>query len=191
MRRQGGIFLILSGLVAILLALLSDAIGLDIDPGWGRGRILLLMVGIFIGLTGGAVFFWSRLKPLVDRADLWIAQIETSIRSKLAGAMIVTTGSTLLRNALGSPWLAWSLSDRKRRSATAAWLAFILSTLAILWYATAGRMTTWNPYWHAYHNKLADAFLAGQVALLEQPDSSLTALADPYPFENRAGASYL
>lgn len=35
MRRQGGIFLILSGLVAILLALLSGAIGLDNDPGWG------------------------------------------------------------------------------------------------------------------------------------------------------------
>ena len=62
--------------------------------------------------------------------------------------------------------------------------------LASWWYITSGTLLSWVSY-SAYFNRQADAFLAGQLDLLEKPPAALLALADPYIWQNRAGGGRL
>jgi hypothetical protein len=48
-----------------------------------------------------------------------------------------------------------------------------------LWLASVGTWTRF-PYSISYHGQLAQAFLRGQLAFLEEPDPALLALSDPY-----------
>lgn len=67
----------------------------------------------------------------------------------------------------------------------AAVLIAVLSWAAYTWTATAGTWTNWFPGKFSYYDSQANAFLHGQLALLEKPDPRLLALANPYSFWER------
>ena len=69
-------------------------------------------------------------------------------------------------------------------------MGLLCLVLVYTWYMTAGTLTQWFPYFHDYFDRLAQAFIHGQLALLETPDPKLLALANPYVYDNRAGIPY-
>jgi hypothetical protein len=155
------ILLFTAGTALLLAAVFAVPLGLDNDAGWGTGRILMAAGGAVLLLTGALLHFHRRTFPLIARA---IRGLEKP----------AARGEAL------SP-------------ARTAWFAFsgaVLSILIFTFYISAGTFTRW-PASTTYFDRLADAFLAGQVALLEQPGPDLTALDNPYDYHNREGVNYL
>jgi len=73
-----------------------------------------------------------------------------------------------------------------RRSGWFATAGAGIVILISLWFITSGKWVSWEPYTR-YFNLQADAFLSGQLPLLEKPPADLLALSNPYQSENRSG----
>lgn len=82
-------------------------------------------------------------------------------------------------------WAAWW----EKNSGILVVLAALLVVGVYFWYITAGRWV-WTPLTF-YFDHLAEAFLHGSTALLEEPPATLATLANPYIFENRVGIEYI
>ena len=65
-----------------------------------------------------------------------------------------------------------------------------IAILISLWYITAGMLTHWSPY-SRYYDRQADAFLAGQLSLLEAPPAALATLPNVYDVRQRSGIDYI
>ena len=63
MRIRSVVFFVLGGAI-IAAAFFAEAVGLDNDPGWGKGRIALLVFGILI-LASGIFYPFYRDRALV------------------------------------------------------------------------------------------------------------------------------
>ncbi len=183
MRRLWAGFIFIFALIFITAAGFAEMLGLDNDPGWGRGRVLLLVIGLLGVLIGLAVSFWPLLQRQLSQAEAIVLD-RLALLQKIAGYRFVRR---FFQRAYETPLL----SSRERRGRLAFGFSILVSVTAIVWYSTAGAFTRWFSYPHTYYDRLAQAFRHGQVALLEQPDPSLTILANPYPFENRQNARYL
>ncbi len=166
------------------LALLAYRLGIDNDPGWGKGRTALAAVGGALLAAAGLAWQWGRISPLAGRllAAAW---------ARLSGLPAVQQAKRAWARALRLPGVAWLAASPERRARLACWLGVGVILLAQAWYFSAGTLTRWFAYPHAYFDRQAEAFLHGQLNLLEQPSPALLALADPYPYENRTGLEYL
>jgi hypothetical protein len=72
------------------------------------------------------------------------------------------------------------------------WLAGCgaVAVLIALWFITSGTLTRWTPYW-GYFDMQAEAFRAGQLALLQAPPQELLDLPNPYDWRAREGIDHL
>lgn len=183
MRRLSAGLIFTLALLLIAAALFAEQIGLDNDPGWGSGRTALF----FSGLLGVVISLILVFSAVIQR---WLSKLEAVILSRLTRlrqTAVYRRFQRFSRQVYGLPPFA----SRERRGRLAFGLSLLISLAAILWYSTAGTFTRWFSYPHTYYDRLAQAFRHGQLALLDQPDASLTSLPDPYPFENRQNAHYL
>lgn len=130
------------------------------------------------------------------------------LRLLLIGAGLVFFGDWTLRLILASRLVPAPVRDRLlcvQRSVTrfVRWLVFsprmglvfasivfACAALFSVWYASLGLFPAFPKLDNLYVDQ-AQAFLSGQMALLETPSADLLALADPYSFEQREGIPYL
>ncbi len=167
--------LVLLGIGMLLIAVFAYQFHLDNNQNMGPNRIALACLGgviIFSGLILSSSPFFSRLwkSSLFQKARPFLVKIGTPyfwlVKSEQKNPMPMPT-----RRGIG--WFA----------AGGAIIAIFIS----LWYITSGRMLTWTPS-TIYFDRQANAFLAGQLALLEKPPAALVALANPYQYQNRTKA---
>ncbi|GAP06915.1 dolichyl-phosphate-mannose-protein mannosyltransferase [Anaerolinea thermolimosa] len=183
MRRLAAIFNAGLGFTFLVVANWAVELGIDNDPGWGKGRYALLGMGLFCLTIGVMVWFWPIFRPWFVKGDQWAIQWYERLRKSWLYRVIIG----LQRKVERIPWLA----TREKRTRWALGVTLVGVLAVFWWYTTAGTFLKWYPYYHTYYDRLAEAFLNGQIHLLEKPDPSLLALSNPYPYENRAGAKYL
>lgn len=151
------------GFFLFLLGLFAPQFGLDHDPGWGAGRRFLVAVGVGFMLICAAERFWQP-------DEKWMPARVPDFREE-------SSQNTHSPSPAWSGWL-YGLSG--------AGIVILLS----LWYLTAGTLTTWTHY-SAYFDLQANAFQAGQVALLETPPAELSQLVNPYDWRSRASIPHI
>ncbi|HMD90069.1 MAG TPA: hypothetical protein VKF38_12985 [Anaerolineaceae bacterium] len=152
------------GVLAILLAVLAQWLGIDKNAIWGTSRILLLISGV--ALLGFAILlhFWKT------------GYISAEMRHRM------TNAGQKIRNVLAR------FIQRLTAWQPLAWVVAILVILLIsgyaIWYTTLGRITVFSPVTNDYVD-LGEAFLHGQLSLLKKPDPRLVALPSPYDSKQR------
>lgn len=186
-----GVFLGILGILASLTAIFAIQFGIDNDPGWGKGRYILFGLGIVLIGSGIVVSKWQAVQQWVDRVDRKITHAIGHWRSQFLKNRIARGGISFVRGIRRFPPLAWIPASEVARTRIVFVFIILFTFLTILFYATAGTFTQFFSYFHSYYDRLANAFLQGEVALLEQPDASLIALVDPYQFENRTNVDYI
>ena len=152
------IFLV-AGLSAILLAFSAEWLGIDNNPVWGTGRYLLLIFGV--ALSGFAVLlhYWKT------------GYFPVEIKQR-----ITDIGNTFRRAF--SRCLHW-LACWQAFSYILAIILVLLIAVYAIWYTSAGRFPVFTPVSNTYVD-LGEAFLHGQLSLLQKPDPRLATLANPY-----------
>ncbi|HET6845749.1 MAG TPA: hypothetical protein VFH29_02885 [Anaerolineales bacterium] len=158
------------GLAIIGAALFAQELGLDPSPGWGRGRLGLLILGVCVVLAAelyrryeAATLRWSS-KRWSRLRDLPVIQ---GIRQN--GALLHLAG--LLR-------LYWFLIP-----------ILILILLIYVWFVSAGTWTTWISPTHLYADQ-ARGFLRGNLYIaMKVPEHLLTGI-DPFSL-GKAHLGYL
>ncbi len=145
--------LVVAGVLASATAILAAQLGLDRSPGWGRGRLALLVLGLVLCVAGTLLYY------LGNRSDRGAGKSPSTPR-------VPAIGSTL---AGAVPVLGWIFT------------ALVTVGIAgyVLWYASAAHFPTFHDVHNDYAD-LGDAFLHGQLALLEKPSPALEALPNPY-----------
>src|SRR5574340_1057878 len=93
--------------------------------------------------------------------------------------------------SLNRIWCAYKANSGSRH---AKGLAVVCGCIALvltfyLWLGSLGTWTRW-PQSTNWYGQLASAFLHGQISLLQQPDSDLLALSDPYNPSQLANVPY-
>ncbi len=172
------ILLPLLGIAAIIVAFFAYQLGLDNNPVMGNGRKILAAGGAFLLLLCPA---WALVAGLSRRAGLagrCAAYFSRLSNSRLTAWLETCGHSRLARFTNAHSWI-WVL------------VSLLLVALISVWHLTAGTMTRWTPYTR-YFDRQADAFLAGRLALLEEPPGELAALgADLFDWRAREGIDYL
>jgi hypothetical protein len=166
----------LLGTAMLVIAIFSYQLHIDNNQSMGPNRVALACLGAIFLLTGIIIYSAAFLK------HIWKSPVFQKTRP--------------LFNRIGSPyfWLIKTIQEDpgpQRASHATGWFATAGAALAIfisLWYITSGRMVTWTTSTN-YLDRQANAFLAGQIPLLEKPPAALVALANPYQYQNRAGIS--
>ncbi|HEY2982007.1 MAG TPA: hypothetical protein VGJ22_12560 [Anaerolineales bacterium] len=155
------------GLAVVLIALFAPQLGLDHDSAWGKGRVLILVVGILALLLGAAAHFYN--------ASL---QEMTRRHSEFVEAM---RERALFRAAP---------ETRARRITLGVIAINLLMALIYVWFVSVGRWTDW-PASSNYYDMLATALSHGHIALETEADPALLALPDPYDGQARANFPFL
>jgi hypothetical protein len=184
----GKILLLASGTALLGLALFANQLGIDHDPTWGRGRILLALCGAACFLIIG-VWQFGRLvatQPLFRR----IAQMTETLRSVPIFHQASAAWQVQRQKVLRIPLVRYFQADERRGLVLATGSAVAITLFVYLWYITSGTLTTWTPYTD-YFDKLGCAFRAGQLALLEKPPAELMALKNPYDWRTREGIGFI
>ena len=163
------IFLV-AGIIAILLAFLARWLGIDNNSIWGTGRYLLLIFGL--ALSGFAVLlhYW--------RSERFPIEIKKRI----------TENWRSFRKAFKRfiHWLAgWQLF-----SLLLAIIVVLLIAVYAIWFTSAGRYSIFTPVSNTYVD-LGEAFLHGQLSLLQQPDPRLATLSNPYDSKQRGSIPFI
>lgn len=161
------IIILLAGTAITFISLFAYQLGLDNDPGWGRGRLLILIAGILITLFGATYWFMPALShmPLVGRIKrLFEPDLEDSYSSQSAK-----------RSGLGADILLAVLS--------------IVVVWVYVWVVSIGRLDKF-PSGKDYYGLLAQAFQQGKTHLLVEPSPELLSLENPYDFEQRKDLEY-
>jgi len=139
------IIALVSGLIVCVVAVFSDALGLDANPGWGRARIAILTIGILVtSIAAVFVLYGNAAMDALQRLRLRIAQLRIVRRMNEDGAL-TRVAQTLQRD----------LPDA----------ALVLLGLAFyLWFASAGR---WDriPSSTTHYQLLASGFERGRLSL--------------------------
>jgi len=159
-RKFSRIFLLISGLLLASLAFFAESWGLDYHPGWGRGRSLIFVLGLFLILL-----------------SLFFRQTEV-----LAGVLRVRFFELLQRQPIRN-WL--ETHPTAVEVAKTIWkyqfvipaVGFVL--IIYVWFVSLGLWTTW-PARSAYYSLLARGFLNHELSLPVEPSKALLALPNPY-----------
>jgi hypothetical protein len=114
MRIKSVVFFVLGGAM-IAAAFFAEAIGLDNDPGWGRGRIAILVFGILLVAWGLFCSIYTETAFTISR------KIQLSIAQHLIGLF------AFLRRY----WYTLPI--------------VILVILVYIWFASSGSWTRWEP----------------------------------------------
>ncbi len=164
----------LAPLLAVLLlalAFFAPQLGLDNDPGWGRGRYALLAAGLLtLGWAG-----WDEAAPRLA-ALLGCVLAPIGPRLPARGGNLARVGHRL-REVVPAP-------AARHLPRLALSLAVALIPLLYLWVLTAGDLTRW-PRGSRYFYLLGQAFRHGQLYLLEEPSPELLASPNPYFYKER------
>ena len=171
----------LLGIAGIVIAVFAYQLGMDNNADMGIRRKLSLCAGIVLLLLHPLSIGLSRLDAQLGirrRLNSIIDKITTTRFFRWLAPFLFPPGDTApgQRRQLNS-WI-WALGG----SAIAIFIS--------LWYITAGTITHWSPY-SRYYDRQADAFLAGQLALLEAPPAELATLPDVYDQSQREGIDYI
>lgn len=155
------------GLALVLIALFAPELGLDHYPDWGRGRILILMLGALGLLMGIGAHYYNA--PIRDIKRWYVEYVES----------------------LGEHALFRAAPETRSRLITVGLLAVnLLVVLIYVWFISVGRWTNW-PASSNYYDLLAVAFSHGRIALETEVDPALLALPDPYDGAARANIPFL
>jgi len=151
----------LIGMFLIATALFADKFGFDPNASWGKGRITILAMGIFVSGSSLICHFY---KSKIDK-------IISAIKEKIESAALIR-------------W--WHNRSKGFQviflSAPLIFLVFII----YIWFLSVGQWTKWNTL-TAYYDWQAVAFMHGQISLEMQPDPALLKLANPYDPKERSG----
>lgn len=194
-RRITRLLLGFAGFGFVFLAVMAYRLGFDKNPDWGTSRTALFV----LGLAALAVCFQGEAAALIMPAlrrvvEIWQRGVANPIRHVLGwlGELQIVRSTRRLAENMRS----WSVT---RRISRFGWLKNILLFLSALagiavfywWTVTSGQWAVW-PTETSYYDKLANAFVQGQISLLEKPSPELLALKDPYDLHERlnSGASY-
>ena len=170
--------LVLLGTALLIIAIFAYQLHLDNNQSTGPNRIALAILGalfLLIAILINSHSFFSRLLNL---------PVNNKIKPFLAWILIPYL------------WLNEScqeISESTKSNRRTGWFAVAGALIAIfvsLWYITSGKIVTWVPS-KAFYDRQANAFLSGQLSLLEEPPAGLATLANPYQFQNRNGIDYL
>jgi hypothetical protein len=168
----------LLGAAAVLTAVFAFQLGLDNNPVMGTGRKVLTAFGVLLIFLCPAWLLITRLSRRLGLPGRWAAFYSRLAHSRLA-AWLDACGNNRLASFTRAHSRVWVL------------IATLLVILTSVWHLTAGTFTQWTPY-TCYFNRQADAFLAGQLALLDQPPAELAALGDDlFDWRAREGIDYL
>lgn len=151
MQRRATLFFLLLGGIIAAAAFFAEQIGLDNDAGWGRGRIVLLLVGVLFLAIGILEHFFTHgsLSTFVlQKVQRWMTQ-------SIAGVQKFTQ----------EYWYTVP--------------AVFVVILVYVWFASSGSWRQWKPATH-YYADLADGFQRGQLYLQERPSPELLNLTNPY-----------
>ncbi len=158
----------LFGIFLMGLAVFANQIGIDHNAVWGAGRYQLFYAGLALGVLSLLVHFYKT------------GILPQKIRQKLAA---------------GKHFFA----TRVRRISGDLRLSLILGVLLLVgvtayaaWFTSAGLFPTFeHPSFNPYVD-LGEAFLHGQVSLLQKPDPRLVAIQDPVnDYQARLQVPYL
>ena len=167
------------GAGALVVAFFAFELGLGHNREMGWARVALATVGGLALFLAGLMAFSGQITALWDK-------VYRQPFIQMIGRGVVWCGQALnqvnfLLERFEKTHLATWLEKRP-----AAWAALGagLVTFVSLWYITSGTFTTWTPYTH-YFDMQADAFLSGQLSLLETPPQALLNMPDPYDWQKR------
>ena len=141
------------GIAIMLLAIFAELLGLDNDPGWGRGRKLLLVIGFATIVFSYILFKHSSM--LSSKLKGFCSFMSPQVKS------FVVYISRIIRDY-------WQTL-----------IPFLLVVMIYIWFGSSGTWTTWTSPTR-YYAKLAESFEIGELYLLEEPDQNLLMLSNPY-----------
>ena len=171
--------LVVSGIAAVVAAFFAYELGLDNERDMGVARVALAYLGGFslllaalIAASGQIAALWRKVCrhpvfQMIERVFNWCGQ--PLIRLNFLVERLEKTRLAI--------WL-------EKRPAGWAALGAGLVIFVSWWYITSGTITFWTPYSH-YFDMQADAFLSGQLSLLETPPQDLLDMPNPYDWEKR------
>jgi hypothetical protein len=119
MRKRSVVFFVLGGAI-LAAAFFAEAVGLDNDPGWGRGRIAILVFGVFVIACG---LFYSYYTDAV-----------LSLSHKIQADASQTIDS--LFKSFQTYWFTFPI--------------FFFVILVYIWFASFGSWTHWESATHHY-----------------------------------------
>jgi hypothetical protein len=160
----------LLGTAMLIVAIFANQLHLDKNAAWGTSRIAMAILGGIFLILGITILMSSSVVRLFRAPS--IQRITHAFRW-------INIPFT---------WLAEPREEKTFQRKT-GWYAVAGALLVIFistWYITSGRMVTWTPS-TTYFDRLANAFLAGKLSLLEKPPAALATLENPYQYKNREG----
>jgi hypothetical protein len=158
------IFLII-GSAALFLAIFANRLSLDYSPGWGSGRLALLLIGLV--MYGILVLSYFSKNTLIIRDANKKIIIRIRILFERIQQIFVSSKTGILFGIFVSMGI----------------------TIYALWYSSAGRFPLFPSVDNAYID-LGESFLQGKLSLLEEPDPRLMELDNPYDFKQRENVPY-
>lgn len=174
---------IVSCCLSILLFLVSFfavQLGIDNDPGWGKGRFILLFGGLLFA------FIYILLQfPTIAKI---ISRIFSNLNLAILNSKIFRYTNTV------------SESINKKISAIPVlksknWQRFFFGLIGVMLVFVTFQSVIHSPYVNIqpsnYYNQLADGFRSGKTSLPEKPPQALSDLENPYNWLNREGIEYL
>jgi hypothetical protein len=205
------------GLGCLFLAVFAQQLGVGHDEAWGPGRIIVAIAGLSLLCITALVLSWKCVLDGLNYFSSSIRRLGTVlvglpiIQRGLQNARQQT--SNWRSSWEKSPTRRWAensiirplddFSGRLRQTRAVAWITqspdhkadfviFLLSLVILavyVWFISVGYWTAW-PKTGNYFDRLAQAFEKGQVSLLEEPESNLLNLANPYVYKNRVNVDY-
>lgn len=172
-----GLFFLITGIFAVQL-------GIDNDPGWGRGRIILAITGFLFCLAAAVLQFFPAIRVKAQAAasewQKFASRFQTSAVNQTLRRMITPVYGWIRRVTIFTK--VHAVCQKQDGVFIAAGVITVL--LVAVWFFSAGRLTAWSPGTD-YFNRLADGFLAGQLSFLDKPSPELLAMSNPYDWRTR------
>ena len=168
------LLLMMTGLAIVVIAGFADRLGVDPSPGWGRGRIILLIIG---SLTAAfAIPGWRFLDRTLD--------VEGRIQT-LGNRLVAIFGP---HEDAGLIHAAGGL-----RSYRMALPIGVIVLLIYVWFVSSGTWSRWTSQTR-YYADLARGFQKGHLYLAIKVPASLIKSTDPYepvaPFVSQGPIDY-
>ncbi|MCE1254112.1 MAG: hypothetical protein LWX83_11260 [Anaerolineae bacterium] len=189
--------LVLGGLACIGSAFFARQLGIDNNDGWGRGRTVLILAGLFFWLWLAWLLSGPKRRHLMQRlynsASLkTIRRFWLNLTSTWKNSFVYRLVTRFYHAFLNLPGIRWLAATSLRRARFWAVLGLFVTLCFYIYLATAGTFNKLVPS-SGFFDMQARAFLAGQIHLLETPPEQLLALDNPYSVEARQslGSAYI